>query len=337
MAPYLLLGFTFAGILSELVRAKWVRRWLGKQGLSSILKATLVGVPMPLCSCSVIPVAASLRSSGASKGATAAFLTSTPQTGVDSVLATYGLMGPLFAAARVVAAFISGVLTGILVEITPSSSGETNTSIAKAHPENSAAQHSRPSLLAMLRFGFYTLPLEIGRSLAIGMLIGGALSALLPIGIISENIESRWLLYPLVVLIATPMYICSTGSIPVAFSLMHGGLSAGAALVFLVAGPATNAATVATMWKVLGRRETIVYLTTLVLFACGFGALFDFLASLEIFREQYGQFLVEMFNEHEHGGSPLQIFSSWALAAILMFAFFIWALKKKKCSNERCE
>jgi len=299
MAPYLLFGFAMAGLLHLLIRKAWVQRQLGKAGINSVLKACLIGVPMPLCSCSVIPVAASLRKSGASRGATAAFLSSTPQTGVDSVLATYSLLGGPFTLIRVAVAFISGIVAGGLIELCGRSSSHTakqqvptlprSTSIslatsgpfsplATSRPPLKVAKHPQASpptstvdaanlLTQALRYGFITLPADLARALLIGLLLAGLLSALLPHDLFSGAFSSGLPAFAIASIISLPLYVCATASIPMAYSFMAAGLSPGAALIFLIIGPATNSATIASVWQMIGRRATVIYLASLLLIA----------------------------------------------------------------------
>jgi len=296
MAPYLIFGFAIAGLLHVLIRKEQVQRLLGKPGLGAVFKACLIGVPMPLCSCSVIPVAAALHKSGASRGATAAFLSSTPQTGVDSMLATYSLMGGLFATVRVVVAFVSGIVTGFLIELfcnnrvednTPPSSPASSlsptltpnpqstpseiTSMSKTpqvsalKPQVSSPQPSR--LSTALRYGFINLPADLAVALLVGLALAGLITTLLPPDLISGPISTGPLAFLLATVISLPLYICATASIPMAYALMAAGLSPGAALIFLIAGPATNTATVISLWKMLGHKATLIYLGSLIVIA----------------------------------------------------------------------
>ena len=169
MGPYLLLGFLVAGLLHKWIQQSWIESHLGKPGLRSIVLASIVGVPMPLCSCGVIPVTASLRTKGASKGAATSFLTSTPQTGIDSILATYGMLGPVFAIYRVVVAFISGIGVGLVVELF------SKKNLPKAtQPTSPAPSEDRPTWPESARYGVVTLPGDIAVSLFIGF-FGGLL------------------------------------------------------------------------------------------------------------------------------------------------------------------
>jgi len=310
MAPYLLFGFAVAGLLHILISKEFVQRWLGKPGLSSVVKASVLGLPMPLCSCSVIPVAASLRKSGASNGATASFLSSTPQTGVDSILGTYALLGGLFAAVRVLVAFFCGIVTGYLIEVfckvkappvadaSPSEEGLLNRldPISSSTPINAlgsrdqnppmssgiqtmdcCASRSVPERgpIEALRYGFVTLPADLATTLTIGLLLAGLITTLLPSDLLSGALSSGPLAFILATAISLPLYVCATASIPMAYALLAAGLSPGAALVFLIAGPATNTTTIATVWKMLGRGATAIYLASLLLISWLAGWLFN--------------------------------------------------------------
>ena len=310
MAPYLLFGFAVAGLLHVSIRKEFVQRWLGKPGLRSVVKASVLGVPMPLCSCSVIPVAASLRKSGASKGATASFLSSTPQTGVDSILGTYALLGGLFTVVRVLVAFFCGIVTGYLIEVfckvkTPAvaevlpseedrsnrldpissltpisglgSRDQNSTISSEIKPMDCCASQSAPERgpIEALRYGFVTLPSDLATTLAIGLLLAGLITTLLPSDLLSGSLSSGPLAFLLATAISLPLYVCATASIPMAYALLAAGLSPGAALVFLITGPATNTTTIATVWKMLGRRATAIYLASLLVISWLAGWLFN--------------------------------------------------------------
>ena len=277
MAGWLLLGFLVAGLLSVFISARWLERHLGGRGLGPVWKASLFGVPLPLCSCGVIPVAASLRAHGASRAATTAFLISTPQTGVDSILVTYTLLGPLFAVFRPVAALATGFLGGGLVQALVGGRGRA------AGPDRAPAPtYARPrglgaKLRAALDYGLVTLPADIARALLVGVVIAGALAALIPEDFLARYLGSGPLAIALMMLVGIPIYVCATASVPLAASFIFLGATPGAALAFLIAGPATNAATVTTIGRVLGRRTTVIYLATVAFSAFGGGLLLDWL------------------------------------------------------------
>jgi uncharacterized membrane protein YraQ (UPF0718 family)/copper chaperone CopZ len=265
MAPYLLFGFLAAGLLSVLIPARAVERHLGDRGLGPVLKAALFGIPLPLCSCSVIPVAASLRKHGASRGATAAFLISTPQTGVDSILVTLSLLGPLFAVFRSVAAFVSGVVGGAFVGAV----GATCTD------ECCSPVGSRSTLGRILRYGFVTLARDLAKPLLVGLGIAGLIAAVVPSDYFSGVLGGGMAAMVVMLLVGIPVYVCATASVPIAAALIGTGVSPGAALVFLMTGPVTNAAAISMMWKVMGKRAGMAYLGTVALTALGAGLLLD--------------------------------------------------------------
>jgi len=231
MSPYLLLGMLIGGALHVMLREEFILRHLGGRSSSSVFKATLFGIPLPLCSCGVIPVAASLRRDGASKGATLAFLVSTPTTGVDSILATYSLLGPLFAFFRPLAALLAGLVVGL------SSLFVVKEERWQGHRHPLPSRQPMPERLKEgLRYGLLELSRDIGGWLLLGVIVGGALSALVPESAFrSLGVHPLWESLALLAL-SIPLYVCATGSIPVAAALITKGISPGAALVFLVAG-----------------------------------------------------------------------------------------------------
>lgn len=281
MSPYLLLGFLMAGVLSVLISPALVERHLGRRGWPQVLKAALFGVPIPLCSCGVIPVATALRRHGASRGATLSFLASTPQTGIDSIMVTQGMLGTVFTVFRVLVAFVSGILCGLVDELFDrSNNNDADAAVEvaeKATPDESAccAAKARPVWLRILRHGFIVLPRDVGGAVLLGIVLSGALAAFVPDNFFADRLPPGILSMLLMMIVGIPLYACSTGSVPLALTLIHMGISPGAALVFLVSGPATNAATVTTLWRVLGRRATVIYLGSIAACALVAGALLD--------------------------------------------------------------
>lgn len=282
MAPYLLFGFLVAGILSVCVSPEWVERNLGRRGLGSVLKASLFGVPLPLCSCGVIPVSASIRRHGASRSATTAFLLSTPQTGVDSIAITYGLLGPVFAVFRPIAALLTGLLGGGLVQMFDEPQGPDDAAKPDAPTCDGPCCAGGPSehlVLRVFRYGFVVLPRDIGGALLVGVLVAGAITALVEPNYLAQHV-GKGPLSSLLMILATmaasvPIYVCATASVPIALGFIHAGVSPGAALAFLIAGPATNAATLTVVWRLLGRRTALLYLVTVALSAVACGLLLD--------------------------------------------------------------
>ena len=280
MAPYLLLGFLIAGVLHVFVPQKFYANYLSRNNKLSVLWAALLGVPLPLCSCGVIPTAIGLKNEKASKGAIASFLIATPQTGIDSILATFSLMGLGFAIIRPVAALITGVCGGLLVNrlVREDDIREDTTASCQVETGN--------RIWRVLKYGYYDIIRDIGLRLLIGLVV----AALIQVAVPDEfflSFGSQPLVQMLVILaIAVPMYICSTGSIPVAAALMMKGLSPGAALVMLMAGPAVNLASILVVHKAMGRRFTWIYLMTIVVFAILFGLLLNATEQLSIFNYQ---------------------------------------------------
>ena len=267
MGPWLLLGFLVAGFLSVFISPAWLERHLGGRGLGPVWRASLLGVP--------------LKQHGASRSATTAFLLSTPQTGVDSILVTWTLLGPLFAVFRPVAALLTGFLGGVLVQVfdPPRRSAETINAELAAHGSESPPRPRGlgPKLRASFDYGFLTLPADIGRALLAGLVIAGLLGALVPADFLSRTLGSGPLSIALMMIVGIPVYVCATASVPLAASFIFLGATPGAALAFLIAGPATNAATITTVGRVLGRRTAVIYLATVAVSAFGGGLLLDWL------------------------------------------------------------
>ena len=277
MSPYLLFGFAVAGLLSVVIRAEQVERHLGGSRFLGILKASLFGIPLPLCSCGVIPVAASLRRHGAGKGAVASFLISTPQTGVDSLMVTYSLLGPLFAVFRPLAALVSGLVGGTLVEL--ADKGKEDVEEIEVCQDECCAHGATKRIwpIRALRYGFVTLPRDIGKSMLLGLAIAGVIAVLVPDDFFANYIGAGLAGMFFMMLLGIPVYVCATASVPIAVAMMAKGISPGAALVFLVTGPATNAAAIAALWKILGSRSAIAYLLSVAGVALVSGIVLDYL------------------------------------------------------------
>ncbi|MEA1871473.1 MAG: permease [Candidatus Bipolaricaulota bacterium] len=327
MAPFLLLGFLIAGVLSVGMSAEWLQRHLGRGGIKPVIKATLLGVPLPLCSCGVIPVAASMRRHGASRAATTAFLLSTPQTGIDSILVTYSLLGGAFAIFRPLAALVTGIIGGIMVMLMGKDHAGANPPKNRVLTPRAGEHTDRSIPIQILRYGFVTLPREIGPALIVGILIAGAMSALVPVGEVSAYIGGGIVSILIMMAAGVPMYVCATASVPIAAGLLHVGVSFGAVFAFLIAGPATNAATLTTLWKVLGRRTTLIFLATIAASAIGFGLLLNALVPMA------SQTLPQLAAvPHIHGGGLLQNVMAALLLALLVVSRLLRSNKKKLVS-----
>ncbi|WP_300670432.1 SO_0444 family Cu/Zn efflux transporter [Desulfoluna sp.] len=274
-APYMLFGFFIAGLLKAFIPDDFVARHLGKENGASLLKASLFGVPLPLCSCGVLPAAAGLRKQGASKGATTAFLISTPETGVDSIAVTWALLDPLMAILRPISAFLTAMVTGQLVrtldpDAIPSPTKPAPMDMFPMAPASetcgctASVPGKKASLLERLRMGmrfsFGDLFTDISGWFFVGVVIAGFITVF-----VSPDLVDAYLGNPLVAMLAmlvigTPLYVCATASTPIAAALVLKGLNPGAALVFLLAGPATNAAALSVITGILGKKSMVLYL-----------------------------------------------------------------------------
>lgn len=337
-APYLLLGFLIAGLIKALVPDEKILKHLGGNDLRSVVIASAIGAPMPLCSCSVLPTAAQLRKGGASKGATTAFLISTPETGVDQLAVTWSLIDPLMAFLRpiagVVTATIAGVIINLLVKLgwdvrsgqdtlpaapkaphTPDAGAPIDACCAPAidhaadhghdhahdHPHDhgtSSARRRPRSFLGVLReatsYALGPMLDDLSRWFILGFLVSGLITVLVPPNYFGEVIPNGFVAMLLMLAVAMPMYVCATGSTPVAAALIAKGLNPGAALVLLLAGPATSMATIFVVRRLLGLRSTVVYVITIAVFALGFGLLAD---QLYVWFDRDPRALVEDFTQ----------------------------------------
>ncbi len=284
MAIWLLIGFLFAGVLHVFINKKLIAKFLGKNTFKSILYGSLLGIPLPLCSCGVIPTGIALYRNGASNSASVSFLISTPQTGIDSMLATYSLMGLPFAIIRPIVALVTGLGGGILTRFYGQSEAVTIEKMElSTEQEGDDSGSLSEKVLKALRYGFKDFFDDLAKWLFIGLLLAALMNVVIPDSFFTEQF-SHPLAQMLVMLItAIPLYTCATGSIPIAGVLMMKGLSPGAALVFLMAGPATSLASIAVLGKALGRKNLISYLISIISGAVIFGLIIDYLLPAELF------------------------------------------------------
>lgn len=276
MSPYILLGFLVAGILHAFVRPSAMSRHLGGRGIGPVFKAALFGIPLPLCSCGVLPAAVSLYRRGASRGATTSFLIATPQTGVDSIAATYSLLGSAFAVARPIAALVGSVAGGYAVDRSDktTASGHNQGYTADEEP---LADTFGGRVVEALRYGFVDMVASVGKWLVFGLIIAALITVFVPDSFFISLSHYPLLAMLAVVAVAIPMYICATGSIPIALSLMLKGLSPGIAFVMLMAGPAANFASIILLSRTYGRKATMIYVGSVVVTAIAFGLAIDLL------------------------------------------------------------
>jgi uncharacterized membrane protein YraQ (UPF0718 family)/copper chaperone CopZ len=303
MAPWLLIGFFFAGLLHVYMPKEKITRFMGKNNLKSVINAAILGVPLPLCSCGVIPTGIAFHKEGASKGATVSFLISTPQTGVDSILVTYSMLGLPFALVRPVVAFLSGIFGGSITNLMDRKDRAEKTEDITVRAELYEGGN-KGRIKSMFRYAFYEFLMDIAKWLIIGLAIAALIEMLLPDDFFSIYIGNEFLSMGIVLLAAIPVYVCATGSVPIAAVLMMKGLSPGAALVFLMAGPATNTATLAVIGKAIDKRTLLVYLTTIIISAFFFGGVTNLLP-----REWFVFALQNMEHDHTH-----HIFPEWVNA-----------------------
>ncbi len=370
MAPYILFGLFFAGLLHELVPADFVQKHLGRDNVGSVVKATLFGVPLPVCSCGVVPLATAIKKSGASNGATLSFLISTPITGVDSILATFGMFGWAFTLYRLLTSMVIAIAAGLINNLivakeeavpvsaaaqpaafsaAPASSAPVGgVQFGVAAPSKSEAsegsccssgcgceneEKKKFSFKAAMSYGFITLFGDIAKPLFWGLVIGAAITVAVPADMASMLESYVWLSYLVVVAIAIPMYVCATASLPIAASLILAGVSPGAAFVFLSAGPATNTVTIGVVKKMLGTKSLFVYLGTIALGSILFGLLMDQLftaADIDI---------RELIEEHEE--ETLIGMASAGIMWVMTLYFFVKGYLPNKeakscCSSGEC-
>jgi len=322
MSPYILLGFFIAGLLHVFIRPEIMARHLSGNGIKPVLKAALFGIPLPLCSCGVLPTAVSLRRQGASKGAATSFLIATPQTGVDSIAATYSLLGLPFAILRPVAALFGALFGGLSVnkfdkEDNARYHQSVNNITSNVEPHKSIAG----KLMDAMRYGFVDMVASVGKWLVIGLVIAALITVVVPDELFLGLSNYPILAMLLMVVIAVPMYVCATGSIPIALSLICKGLTPGVGFVLLMAGPAANFASVMILNKNLGKRATSIYVLSVVFTAIFFGVVIDYLLPRQWFMPD-----VLAFSPASH--TSFGIFET--ICSAILFLLLTYALYKNK-------
>ena len=281
---YMLFGMLMGGMLKVFLNPSTVSKHLGHGRFFSVFKAALLGVPVPLCSCGVLPAAASLKKQGANKGAVTAFLISTPESGVDSIATSYALLDPIMTVARPVAAFAAAATAGMVenaieppddtVAAEPDLTCPVDgcCSGVECPPEEHNRHHSfAEKIRAGLGFAFGELWEDLAVWFLVGILLAGIIGALIPVDVMTHYLGGGLPAMLLMLAMGIPLYICATASTPIAAALILKGVSPGAALVFLLAGPATNVTSLTVLMGILGKRATAVYLITLSVLAvlCG--------------------------------------------------------------------
>ncbi len=285
MSVYLVFGFLFAGILHVFIKEEIIAKHLGKNNFLSVIKASLFGIPLPLCSCGVIPAALSLRKSGASRGAVLSFLISTPTTGIDSIFATYALLGGVFTVYRVVASFVIAVFAGVLAnlflkkeELSFNSSDNEHKCKLCHNNEHSLVKHNvLDKIKGVFTYAFGDLLGDVSKWLLIGILIGGMISSLIPETLVVRYLGSGWQSIFIMLLVGIPMYVCSSGSLPIVAALILKGMNPGAAFVFLLAGPATNSVALTVIASQFGKKTVFIFLSSIIGCGLGLGFLLNYL------------------------------------------------------------
>ena len=345
MSPYLLLGFLAAGILHTFVPQSIYAKHLAGSDWRSVAKAALFGIPLPLCSCGVLPTAVSLRNNGASRASSTSFLIATPQTGVDSIAATYSLLGLAFAVIRPVAALVTALFGGMLVARVERTDVVSHSDDHDCHCDGgddacccdddcgcSTAPRAYTfvgKVAEALHYGFIDMMKSIGRWLVIGLVVATLITVCIP-----DNFFAAFAQYPLlnmivVLALSIPMYVCATGSIPIALSLMLKGLTPGAALVLLMAGPAANFASVLVINRSFGKRSTVAYLASIIGGAMAFGLLVDYVLPASWFVPS----LASEMAHCSHCTSWLNVVCSVVLVALLVLTQVEMIIRRKRIKN----
>lgn len=328
MAPYLLFGFFFAGILHIFINTETIARYLGGNNLGAVIKAALIGVPLPLCSCSVIPSAMSLRKEGASRGAVLSFLISTPTTGIDSIFATYSLLGGLFTVYRIIASFLTGVVSGVIANLFIKEDRDIaprkETICKLCHSEENHVHTVRHKIKGVFNYAFGDILKDTGMPLVLGVLVGGIITFFIPEGFIETYLGSGIKAMLVMLVIGIPMYVCASASIPIAAALIIKGINPGAAFVFLVAGPATNIVTMAVVAKNLGRKALIIYLGSIVVSSLTLGIVLDNIYVYFFHAEAFGNILMR------HHGELVFSDTVSSAAGIILFGLIMYNFARRK-------
>jgi len=334
MSPYLLLGFFIAGFLKAFLPKEKYIGHIAKPNFSSVLWATFAGIPLPFCSCGVIPMASSLNKEGASKGATVSFLTSTPQTNIHSIIATYSLLGLPFAIIRPIVAIISSFTGGIAANKFDKTTVFKKDITAKI--ENTV--NIKNKIFQTFHYGFVEMIQDIGKWLLFGIFFAGLLVIFLPESIFSTYLNNPILNMFIVLLVAIPSYTCSIGSVPMAAVLLMKGLSPGATFIFLMAGPVTSIASMTVIGKTMGKRCLIIYVINIVINALFFGLVIDYFIPSSWFDMSIINQNI-LFDNDIHNVSLFGIICSIALIGLIFNAYiqkYLSSIKSKKQSSCCC-
>ncbi len=351
IAFFILLGVIIAGVFKVLLPDSFIKKHLGEHNFMANIKAAVLGIPLPLCSCSVIPFVSALKKSGASRSAIQTFLISTPITGADSIMATYAVFGWLFTLYRVLTSVIISLFAGLLTILLVKEKGDSRVDSVEPiiDKDNEAANNSaspigKPLTISIIKaedrknlvqkiiaYAFDDIYKDIARSLMVGLFLGALIVTFMPEDLVDYISTNPLINYALILLVSMPLYVCATASIPLGLSLLSAGFSPGAAFIFLTAGPATNTITMSVVLKTLGKTSLIIYLSSVIIGSLVFGFLFD-----SFFPDSLGQLFV--FDEEEAPGFLAQVSS-----VILLYLSIKYMVNKKStiiktggCSGGSC-
>ncbi len=347
MSIYMITGLFIAGILKQLIPDNFISSHLGRNSAMSVIKATVLGIPLPVCSCSVVPLAKALEKEGASRGAVQSFLISTPITGVDSIMATYSFFGIFFTFYRVITSIFMAITAGILQNMIKTQKNTQNDTPQKENNkeqcnghchcssnhdehEHNHEKNKKFSTGKVFSYAYITLFGDMAKALFIGLLIGASFTTFLPKDLLNMVFQNHFLTYTLVLIISLPMYICATSSLPIVAGLILAGMSPGAGFVFLSAGPATNSVTMGIVTQMFGRKSLFIYLGVISVLSIVFGVIMDsFISNPDI--------LYKMQNT-KHGNIINLIFSIMMLLLITYFLIKPFFNKEGDscCSNNSC-
>jgi len=357
MSIYIMLGLFFAGILKQIIPNDFVSKNLGNDSTGSVIKATIFGIPLPVCSCSVIPIAQGLKKEGASKGAVQSFLISTPITGVDSILATFSFFGLIFTVYRVISSVIIAICVGLIQNFIEKKEIKKEEKTSKPNPmffvsstkvnnpsfslkndtpkeadngnsccSSSSSSSKTFSFKNVFTYAYKTLFEDMVKALFIGLLLGALFTTFVPKEYSSLLFENQILTYFIILIVAIPLYTCATASLPIAAAFMLQGMSAGAAFIFLTAGPATSAVTMSIIYKMLGRTSLIIYVSTIATLSLIFGFVFDtFFDSLQI---------LNIAHDMEEASIINRTFS--IIMLLLIFYYLLKPIFTKNVKKESC-
>lgn len=331
---FIIFGFVIAALIRAFLSSEQIVKYMGENNFRSVFLAAMFGVPLPLCSCGVVPTAMALRKQGASKAATVSFLISTPESSIDSIALTYALIDPLMTVFRPIAAFITGFIAGIAeiffgkkevekveAEI-PCPHCDVHEPRVTSHESRITKHiHSFPERIRSgMRFAFIELFTDISRWFLIGMLIAGVITFAVPTSFIENYLGSGWSSMLIMLAVGLPLYVCATASTPIAAALIVKGMSPGAALVFLLTGPATNAASFTVLTKMLGLRTAIIYILSIAVCAVLLGMTLN---------EIYAMFDINIMVSAGHAHEMIPVWLKWATAVPLTLAMIVAAIKKR--------